>query len=102
MVDLHTRRRIGPDATGSALLQSALADVQTFGRLPGYRRRQIERTIDELIAFLDTVDGDPDREPEEDRGELDQLPDDNRLSVFDVLPLCRSNLFARAQGVRHG
>ncbi|WP_158285620.1 hypothetical protein [Azospirillum sp. TSA6c] len=38
----------------------------------------IEAVIDALLAELDARDGDPDLEPEEDRGDLDHLPDDLR------------------------
>lgn len=86
---------------GSDVLQAALDDVARFGRLPAYRRRQIERAIDTMIELLDLVDGDPDREPEEDRGELDHLADDDVAHPLDALPLPVTCLFRR-EGRRHG
>lgn len=47
--------------------------------LARWPRPMIEAAIDALLAELDARDGDPDMEPEEDRGELDHLPDDPRL-----------------------
>lgn len=51
--------------------------------LARWPRPMIEAAIDALLAELDARDGDPDLEPEEDRGELDYLPDDphRRLSA---------------------
>lgn len=43
----------------------------TLARRP---RPLLEPAIDALLAELDARDGDPDLEPEEDRGELDYLP----------------------------
>lgn len=82
---------------GSNILHAALNDVARFGRLPDDRRRQIESEVDALIAFLDTADGDPDREPEEDRGDLDHLPDDDAMhpldaTVLPVTPLSRTGV----------
>lgn len=117
MRSLHSRR-IGPEAIGSALLQSALADVQAFGRAPAYRRRRIEQLVDSLLVILDAMDGDADREPEEDNCEAEDWPlagvvgfgpgdaDDAELSGAMVHRLDRvrvlpSNLFARGLEVRH-
>jgi len=49
-----------------------------LARLP---RHALADLIDAAIAELDARDGDPDLEPEEDRGEFDHLPDDPRHSV---------------------
>lgn len=65
--DRHDIRRAAPGCDPSDRLLNALEDVTAFGTLPAYRRRQIERTIDALIAYLDAMDADPDLEPEEDR-----------------------------------
>ncbi len=46
--------------------------------LARWPRPMIEAAIDALLAELDARDGDPDLEPEEDRGDLDHLPDDWR------------------------
>ncbi|CAO3351896.1 hypothetical protein [Azospirillum melinis] len=46
--------------------------------LARWPRPMIEAAIDALLAELDVRDSDPDLEPEEDRGELDHLPDDPR------------------------
>ncbi|MCW0206016.1 MAG: hypothetical protein OJK14_02895 [Achromobacter sp.] len=46
--------------------------------LARWPRPMIEAAIDALLAELDARDGDPDLEPEEDRGEFDHLPDDPR------------------------
>ncbi|MGF7173365.1 hypothetical protein [Azospirillum doebereinerae] len=43
--------------------------------LARWPRPMIEAAIDALLAELDARDGNPDLEPEEDRGELDHLPD---------------------------
>lgn len=86
---------------GSDVLNAALDDVARFGRLPAYRRRQIERTIDTMIELLDLIDGDPDGEPEEDRGELDHLADDDVAHPLDALSLPVTRLFRR-EGRRHG
>ncbi|WP_207458677.1 hypothetical protein [Azospirillum sp. SYSU D00513] len=56
-------------------------------------RRALSALIDELITELDARDPDPDMEPEEDRGELDHLVDDDRLAVLDGLRLRRTDLF---------
>lgn len=46
--------------------------------LARWPRPIIEAVIDALLAELDARDGDPDLEPEEDRGVFDHLPDDPR------------------------
>lgn len=46
--------------------------------LARWPRPMIEAVIDALLAELDARDGDPNLEPDEDRGELDDLPDDPR------------------------
>lgn len=51
----------------SGALAEALDAVSRFGKAPAYRRREIERTVDALIALLDHIDPDPDMELEEDR-----------------------------------
>ncbi|QCG97391.1 hypothetical protein E6C67_26840 [Azospirillum sp. TSA2s] len=56
-------------------LREALDAAETFGKAPPHCRRLIERTVDALLTVLDCMDADPDMEPEEDRGELDHLPD---------------------------
>lgn len=67
---------------GSDLLNAALDDVARFGRLPVYRRRQVEREVDALLEVLDRDDGDTDLEPSE--GDLDHLPDDDSVLVLEV------------------
>lgn len=44
-------------------------------------RLMIEAAIDALLAQLDARDGDPDLEPEEDRGELDHLPNASPTAI---------------------
>ncbi|PGH58238.1 hypothetical protein CRT60_09920 [Azospirillum palustre] len=56
-------------------LRQALDAAETFGNAPAHCRSLIERTVNALLTVLDCMDADPDMEPEEDRGELDHLPD---------------------------
>ncbi len=49
--------------------------------LARWPRPMIEAAIDALLAELDVRDGDPDLEPEEDRGELDHLPDASPIAI---------------------
>lgn len=51
--------------------------------LARWPRPMIEAAIDALLAELDAREADPDLEPEEDRGELDHLPEGplNRMST---------------------
>ena len=49
--------------------------------LARWSRPMIEAAIDAMLAELDARDGDPDLEPEEDRGELDHLPDASPTAI---------------------
>ena len=50
-------------------------------KLARWPRPMIEAAIDALLAELDARDGDPDLEPEEDRGELNHLPDASPTAI---------------------
>lgn len=49
--------------------------------LARWSRPMIEAAIDALLAELGARDGDPDLEPEEDRGELDHLSDGSPITI---------------------
>ncbi|SMF92320.1 hypothetical protein SAMN02982917_0560 [Azospirillum oryzae] len=68
-------RIVERDPTLPEALREAMDAAETFGQVPARCRRLIERTVDALLTVLDCMDADPDMEPEEDRGELDYLPD---------------------------
>lgn len=61
-----------------------MADSEHTTNLPLSRlsRSALAHLIDAAIAELDARDGDPDLEPEEDRGELDHLPDAPRRAFL--------------------
>lgn len=56
-------------------MRSFLATPKLCPDLTQLPRHALADLIDAAIAELDARDGDPDLEPEEDRGELDHLPD---------------------------
>ncbi len=59
--------------------------------LARWPRPMIEAAIDALLAELDARDGDPDLEPEEDRHELDHLPEAPRFRTVSTLHLEEPN-----------
>lgn len=79
-------------------LTRALDAVTAFARAPSYRRAAILRVVESLIDILDAMDGDADLEPS--GGDIDHLPDDDRLHPLDAAPVGSSSLIRR-EGRRH-
>lgn len=74
---IMTENDTSSNATG-VTMRTFLATPKLCPDLTQLPRHALADLIDAAIAELDARDGDPDLEPEEDRGELDHLPDDPR------------------------
>lgn len=73
-----------------APIMGAPLRAPTLGLLSSSDRAAIEQTVEQLIALLDTADGDPDLEDDDPAGdpldERGEAPSDNGTDLLPVLP----------------